>query len=116
RLLERLREQRHGLKRLDRLADAGGYLRGGDAGGEQLAGAPVAAFAGQSRRNEVADPRETDHRLRTRAQLLRVAPHLGENVPGSGPGGVQPLRLRGPGGEGRGVLGGARQLDAERIV
>src|SRR2546423_8008523 len=77
RLLECPREQRNGLERLDRLADARGYLRRGDPGGEQLAGAPVAAFARQSRRDQVAGPSEADHGLGTRAQILRVAPNLG---------------------------------------
>ena len=36
--------------------------------------------------------------------------------PAAAPGGVQPLRLGGARGQRRGVLGGARQLDPERVV
>ena len=91
-------------------------LRGRDPRRQQLAGAPVAALARQRRRDQVAGARQPDHRLRPRAQALGVAPDLGEDVSRRRSGGIQPLRLGRPGRERRGVLGGARQLDADRVV
>ena len=114
--LERAGEQRHRLERLDRLADALRDLRRGHARGEQLAGAAVAALARERGRDQVAGAREPDHRLGARAETLGVAPHLGEDVPGGGARGVQPLRLGGAGGERGGVLRGAGELDADRVV
>ena len=84
--------------------------------GEQLAGAAVAALRGQRRGHQVAGAGQADHRLRPRAQPLGIAPDLGEDVPGGRAGGVQPLRLGGARGERRGVLGRARELDADGVV
>ena len=70
----------------------------------------------QRGRHEVAGAGQPDHRLGPRAEALGVAPDLGEDVPGGGAGGVQPLRLGRAGRERRGVLGGARELDADRVV
>ena len=47
---------------------------------------------------------------------LGEAPDLGEDVPGGGAGGVQALRLGRARRERGGVLRGARELDAERVV
>ena len=47
---------------------------------------------------------------------LGEAPDLGEDVPGGGAGGVEALRLGRAGGQRGGVLGGARELDADRVV
>ncbi len=71
RALQRAGQQRHGLQRLDRLADLPGDLSRRDALGQQLARATVARLWGERRRDEVAGPREADHRLGLRALRLR---------------------------------------------
>ena len=51
-----------------------------------------------------------------RAEAVGVAPDLGEDVAGGGAGGVQALPLGRAGRERGGVLRGARELDADRVV
>ena len=113
---ERMGEQRHEVERLDGLPDAGGDLRGRDPGGEQLARLAVAALRRQRGPDEVAGAGEPDHRLGARALLLGVAPDLEEDVPGGGAGGVEALGLRRARGQRGGVLGRARELDADRVA
>ena len=93
--------------------------------GSRDAGTPAASSsparrlrlcARQRRGHQVAGARQPDHRLRTRAQALRVAPDLREDVSGGRPGGVQPLGLGGARGERGSVLGRARELHADRVV
>ena len=115
-LLQRAREQRDGLERLDGLADALGDLVRRHARGEQLAGAPVAALRREHGRDEVAGPGQAEERLRPRALRLGVAPDLGEDVARGGARGVEALRLGRAGGQAGGVLRRARELDADRVV
>src|SRR4051812_2871737 len=114
--VERAGEQRDEVEGLDRLTDARGDVGGRHAFGEQLAGTAVAALRRERGPDQVAGSREPDQRLRPRALHLRVAPHLEEDVPGGGAGGVEALRLGGGGGERGGVLRRAGQLDADRVV
>ena len=114
--LERPREQRHRLERLDGLADALRDLRRGHARRRAARRRGGCGSRRERRRDEVARAGEPDHRLRARAERLGVAPDLGEDVAGGRAGGVQPLRLGGARGERRGVLGGAGELDADRVV
>ena len=67
-------------------------------------------------RDEVAGAGEADHRLGPCALRLGEAPDLGEDVPGRGAGGVEALALGRAGGQRRGVLRRAGQLDADRVV
>ena len=109
-------EQRDDVERLDRLADPLGDLGRRDALGEQLARAPVARLRRQRGGDEVARAGEADHRLRPRALALGEAPDLGEDVPRRGARGVEALRLGRAGGQRRGVLRRARELDADRVA
>ena len=59
-------------------------------------------------RDQIARPREPDHRLRAGALRLGPPPDLGEDVPGGGAGDVQPLADGRAGRERRRVLGDAR--------
>src|SRR5215218_3399141 len=113
---ERVGEQRHEVEGLDGLADLGGDLRRRDALGEQLARLPVAALRRERGADEVARAGEPDQRLGPRALLLCVAPDLEEDVAGGGARGVEALRLRRARRECGGVLGGAGQLDADRVA
>ena len=76
----------------------------------------VACLGGPAHAREMVRAGKPDHRLRSRPQPLGVPPDLGEDVPGGRTRGVQSLRLGCPRGEGRGVLGGARELDPEGVV
>ena len=114
--VERAGEQRDEVERLDGLADPLGDLGRRHALGEQLAGAAVAAAGGERGRDQVAGAREPDQRLRAGAEAVGVAPDLGEDVPGGAAGGVQALALGRAARERGGVLRGARELDADRVV
>ena len=70
----------------------------------------------ESRRNEIANTREADHRLGPRTERLGVTPHLGEDVPRCCPSSVSPLRFGSARRESSRVLGRASELDTDRVV
>ena len=105
------------VQRLDRLADPRRDLAPPARPGPSSSPARRLRLCGASAvptRSPV--PGQPDHRLRPRALALGVAPDLGEDVPGGGARGVQALRLGRARGQRGGVLGRARELDADRVV
>ena len=90
-LLQRSGEQRDGLQRLDRLADALGYLARRHTRREQLAGTPVAALSGQRGCYEV--PPRRPSRSSTPAALQgppRSWPHSANMCPAAAPAALRP--------------------------
>src|SRR5205823_3053292 len=101
---------------LRRPAERRAHRRSRHAAREHLAGTPVAAVRGEHGGEQVADAGEPVEGARVRAERRAEALELAEDAPARGAGRVHPTGGGRRGREGRSVLRGAGELDADDVV